>query len=667
MATYAGRYSEDLQDRYGNAFRNALVAVQTLAGAAVTLYADRDKTAYVPASGLAANEIKADDKGNLRFFADPGNYQIVVTPTGGSAQTPIPVSVFPDPLEPDASQSEVDALEAAVTAEQSAREAGDTANATAIADEVTARGLADAALATADALETVARQNASLSLPPEDAIVTVHAIGDPHFSAITPTRSAGALAGILAPYFPKELPHVVMGDLTENGATAEDTAALAWLDNLDGPWYAAVGNHDMWTPRTGDAAAAAWGRTKNQDIDLGGARLIILSPDASAPNNTSIVLSQATLDYLDARLTAAGSTPCLICCHAPLFGTVGVGQAGEYSSAGGGFFVVAVDIANETNGVRDQPIRDILALHENAVAWISGHSHNPITTPALVTSVVCGTHSVACINASALYYTGTSPETTDPLNSLLISLFSERVEVRYLDHKMRTLTSPHGLDHDVIDLRKALAFTAASQQYIALGTFDFAFPDPNKLTIEFWFNKTANGRMSVLHGAQTGPQTLSIEVGGSSTQRALAAAVPGIFLAESSPTAPALGVNNHAAYVRWGTGAGDQAWYLNGVKVALSTATAYPSVVNASVARAIGRRETSLSQYWGGKLWDIRVWDHPRTGGQIRANMRKKLAGTESGLISQWRLDEGTGTTATDTGPGAHHGTLTNGPVWTGK
>lgn len=106
MTTYAGRYSEDLQDRYGNAFGNAKVAVQTLVGGAVTLYADRTKTAYVPASGLAANEIKADDKGNLRFFADPGNYQIVVTPSGGSALSAFPVSVFPDPLEPTATDLE---------------------------------------------------------------------------------------------------------------------------------------------------------------------------------------------------------------------------------------------------------------------------------------------------------------------------------------------------------------------------------------------------------------------------------------------------------------------------------------------------------------------------------------------------------------------------------
>lgn len=100
MTTFAGKYSEDLQDRYGNGFKNASVAVQTLEDAAATLYADRIKTAYIPADGLEGNEIKADSKGNLIFFADPGNYQIVVTPVGGSALPAYPVTVYKDPLEP---------------------------------------------------------------------------------------------------------------------------------------------------------------------------------------------------------------------------------------------------------------------------------------------------------------------------------------------------------------------------------------------------------------------------------------------------------------------------------------------------------------------------------------------------------------------------------------
>lgn len=96
---FAGKYSEDLQDPFGNGYKNAKVAVQTLAGASTTLYLNRLKSAYVPASGLAANEIKADARGNLQFFAEPGQYQIVVTPSGGSAKPAYPVTVYPDPMD----------------------------------------------------------------------------------------------------------------------------------------------------------------------------------------------------------------------------------------------------------------------------------------------------------------------------------------------------------------------------------------------------------------------------------------------------------------------------------------------------------------------------------------------------------------------------------------
>lgn len=107
MPKFAGEYAEDLQDIRGNGYKNAKVAVQTLGGDPATLYLNRLKGEYVPASGLAVNEIKADSKGNVRFFAEPGHYQIVVTPAGGSTLSPFPASVLPDPLETEQTYSSV--------------------------------------------------------------------------------------------------------------------------------------------------------------------------------------------------------------------------------------------------------------------------------------------------------------------------------------------------------------------------------------------------------------------------------------------------------------------------------------------------------------------------------------------------------------------------------
>jgi hypothetical protein len=49
-----------------------------------------------------------------------------------------------------------------------------------------------------------------------------------------------------------------------------------------------------------------------------------------------------------------------------------------------------------------------------------------------------------------------------------------------------------------------------------------------------------------------------------------------------------------------------------------------------------------------GDIDDVRFWGRARTEEEIRADMDRSLAGTESGLIACWNLDEGTGQRAYD-------------------
>lgn len=105
MTLYAGRFSVDLQDQYGNGFASASVLVQTAAGGSLTLYADETKALQ------ATNPVTADAKGNLVFFTDPQRIRYIVTPVGGSALPPIYDSVRPDPLEIDFLETRLDVLE----------------------------------------------------------------------------------------------------------------------------------------------------------------------------------------------------------------------------------------------------------------------------------------------------------------------------------------------------------------------------------------------------------------------------------------------------------------------------------------------------------------------------------------------------------------------------
>jgi hypothetical protein len=73
-----------------------------------------------------------------------------------------------------------------------------------------------------------------------------------------------------------------------------------------------------------------------------------------------------------------------------------------------------------------------------------------------------------------------------------------------------------------------------------------------------------------------------------------------------------------------------------------------------------GGNGTSPTNYFPtGKMDEVRIWNTVRTREQIRANLCRKLTGSETGLQGYWRLDESSGTVASDV-TGNNDGTLTN-------
>lgn len=77
--------------------------------------------------------------------------------------------------------------------------------------------------------------------------------------------------------------------------------------------------------------------------------------------------------------------------------------------------------------------------------------------------------------------------------------------------------------------------------------------------------------------------------------------------------------------------------------------------------RAIGSDKGS--EYFDGQIADVRLWNYARKQGLIAANKDSYLTAKESGLLGNWKLDEGAGSTAKDS-TGSNNGNISN-AAWT--
>ncbi len=85
--------------------------------------------------------------------------------------------------------------------------------------------------------------------------------------------------------------------------------------------------------------------------------------------------------------------------------------------------------------------------------------------------------------------------------------------------------------------------------------------------------------------------------------------------------------------------------YLDGTQVTQGVVP--PTTVGNGFPLSIGRNGTT-GHYWRGKIDDVRVWNVLRTPTQITANMRNEYVGAPTGLVGNWRFNEGSGTTVND-------------------
>ena len=201
----------------------------------------------------------------------------------------------------------------------------------------------------------------------------------------------------------------------------------------------------------------------------------------------------------------------------------------------------------------------------------------------------------------------------------------------------------------------ALSFNSASSQYISVPD-NAALELTDNLTFEAWVYPTGSGNMAIL---DKGNYNYLFEIRpNGNTGLGLSSAWGWIYSAGSVP----LNTWSHVAVV-FQTGTNAVKFYLNGSL--LSQHTAPGALTTNTGTFAIGEQAPGNCNcnFFQGMMDEVRVWGVARTEAQIQSDMHQTLTGTETGLISYWQLNEGSGTVTADSIAG-NNGTLTNGPTW---
>ena len=107
--------------------------------------------------------------------------------------------------------------------------------------------------------------------------------------------------------------------------------------------------------------------------------------------------------------------------------------------------------------------------------------------------------------------------------------------------------------------------------------------------------------------------------------------------------------------------------YLNGniessVLVGTNRWPEYQSLQHAALGTGLTSTGVAAG-YFAGRIDEARIWNRALTLSEIRSGMSQEIS-SGSGLIGRWGLNNGSGTSATNSIAGSPNGTLTNGPTW---
>jgi hypothetical protein len=279
---------------------------------------------------------------------------------------------------------------------------------------------------------------------------------------------------------------------------------------------------------------------------------------------------------------------------------------------------------------------------ESSSANVDNHGSSLDTTAPTVTSVsttadnqsaVSITDNITVTFSEAMDYTSitTNIDNSSCYGTLMVSSdnFSNCVQ----------MASPN----------KALDFDGTND-YVAVSNHSSIPVGNESYTIEAWFYADQMGTRGIVGWGNYGSfnQVTALRLHGSNGIRHY------WWAADLDVTTGDISGAWHHVAVTWdGT---NRKLYLDGVYKNGDQPSAH-AVPNASNFR-IG--STNNSEYFDGKIDEIRIWSEARTQQEIQATMNNTLTGSESGLVAYYKMNDGSGTSLADSSSNSNTATLNN-------
>jgi hypothetical protein len=186
---------------------------------------------------------------------------------------------------------------------------------------------------------------------------------------------------------------------------------------------------------------------------------------------------------------------------------------------------------------------------------------------------------------------------------------------------------------------------------------------PSQFTIEVWANYhalTGGGYILSTEGWNPSNHGFSLRLAGSNANFNFSIGVGNNWPGIDSSTPITTDTWYHLAVTCTAT---QMTMYVNGVQDA--TAAIVTPMTASTETITFGDSPAWSGRNFDGQMSDLRFWNVVRTPAQIVADMTSTLTGSETGLVADWKMNEGKGTTAADA-TGTYNLTIPAAITWFG-